>query len=154
MAPADPSIPSLVLAAIVLAIAGLLAARQWTDRKNRGDERSAAESDHFARQDARRFVGAAIMALTALGIVIGSRINHRVPGVPQRLFVATWIIVFVLIFVLLSLAWRDWMATFAYARRQRKAIAEERRALLESDQRRRSLPTNGQAEPAEDSPFV
>ena len=88
------------------------------------------------------------MAVIALGIVVGSRINHRVAGGQHRVFVWVWIGVFVLIFVLLILAGRDWLDTLGYARRQRKAIADERRDLFELERSRRALPTNGQAKPA------
>ena len=118
MAPADPTIPSLVLAAVVLATALYLTARQWSDRQSRADSPSETDAEYFARQDVRRFVGAAVMAVIALGIVVGSRINHRVAGGQHRVFVWVWIGVFVLIFVLLILAGRDWLDTLGYARRQ------------------------------------
>jgi H+/gluconate symporter-like permease len=147
MAPADPALPSIILAVVVLAIAGLLAAWQWADHQKRSDEHAEAEADYFARQDVRRFLGAFLMALVAIGIIVGSRIDHRVAAGQHRLFASVWIVVLLLLVVLLILAGSDWLATIGYARRQRKAIADERRALFGSERSHPAVPHNGEAGP-------
>jgi hypothetical protein len=127
----DPRLAGLVLSVLVIAIAGFLALRQLHECGERAPELSDADALHFARQDVRRIAGAAVMALLGLGILVGTHINPRAGGRPQRLlFAGVWLAVFLLITVLLGLAWRDWKATFAYARRHRRALAEERRAAL------------------------
>jgi len=52
-----------------------------------------------------------------------------------------------LVFALLGLAWSDWTANLRYARRHRRAIADERRAFLDDLRRRRAYPGNGQGDP-------
>jgi hypothetical protein len=129
--PADPRLASVILAVAVIAVAGLLALRQFQERRNRAPDLSEADLLHFTRQDIRRFLGAGVMMLIALAILVGSRINPRVGGRPQRwLFAGVWLFVFMLITMLLILAARDWLATFTYARRHRRALADERREAL------------------------
>ncbi|HEV3120455.1 MAG TPA: hypothetical protein VGY53_01065 [Isosphaeraceae bacterium] len=127
----DPSLASLVLSLVVIAIAAILAVWQAHERRERDPELSEDDALHYARQDVRRFAGAAVMTLLGIGVLVGTRINARIGGRPQRLlFAGVWLAVFLLIMILLVLAWRDWLATFAYARRHRRALAEERRNVF------------------------
>ncbi|MEO6810522.1 MAG: hypothetical protein ABI353_15510 [Isosphaeraceae bacterium] len=141
---------SLVLAAALTAIAIYFSIRQWRDRLGRGGSLSEADALHFARQDARRWFGSAVMALLAAGIVIGTRIVVRGDRTRGRLFLAVWIVVAVLVGVLLVLALVDWLATIAYARRQRAELARERRAAI--DDQRRGFAASGNGRPGTDYP--
>ena len=80
---------------------------------------------HFRLQDLRRTIVAAIMAVLATGIFVGSRMETRVGGRPNLLFVEIWIGIFCLILVLLVLAMIDWLATRRYAIRHRSAMIQE-----------------------------
>lgn len=136
---------SLVLAAAMTAIAVYFSIRQWRDRQRRGDSLSAADVLHFARQDARRWFGSAVMAMLAAGIVIGTRIVVNGDRTRGRLFLAVWVVVAALVGLLLVLALLDWLATIAFARRQRVELARERRAALDDQRRRLAASSNGRA---------
>lgn len=148
MPPHDSTaIVSLVLALAVIAAAALLAVRQWMERQARNGDLSAEDARYFARQDARRFLGAALLVLVAIGLALGSRIPTVRANQPTRLvFVAIWSTEFLLLFVLLGLAWRDIRATGQYARRHRRAILDEHRALVAAQRRRRAIDGNGHRE--------
>ena len=87
------------------------------------------------------------MVLLALGIAIGSRLEHKIAGRANPWFLAVWLAVFALIFVLLWLALLDWIATWLYARRHRRLIARERIQFLRDQRRRRAYRGNGQGTP-------
>jgi hypothetical protein len=77
---------------------------------------------------------------------VGSRIDPRQGGRPQRwLFAGVWLGVFLLITLLLVVAGIDWLATIAYARRQRIALAIEKRKALEPLVQKPTPPPNGKA---------
>lgn len=135
---------SLLLALAVVAAAAFLAVRQWSERQVRSDDLPADDASYFARQDARRFLGAALLVLVALGLVIGSGISTVRANRPTRLtFVTIWSLEFLMLFVLLGLAWRDIRATGQYARRHRRAILDEHRAFVAAERRRRAIGGNG-----------
>jgi len=138
----------LVLSAAVIVIAALLAYRQWKDRQRRETDLPEADAAHFVRQDTRRWLGAFVMILLALGLAVGMRLPHIAGGKANTRFVQVWLGVFLLIFVLLLLALLDWLAPRVYARRHRRAIVQERDETLRDLLRRRSYPGNGQAGPS------
>jgi hypothetical protein len=151
MAAADPAAtPGLVLSIVVIAIAVLLLVRQWMDWWNRSETLSEPDARYFAHQDVRRALGATAMILTALGLFVGTRINIVGASLEtRRLFAGVWCAVILLVFVLLLLAWLDLRATRAYARRHQHVIADERRAFLDAERRRRAIPGNGRGGPSD-----
>jgi hypothetical protein len=131
----------------VTVVAGALALRQWHERRHRETELSDDDARHFARQDFRRAVVSVVLLLLALSIAFGSRIEPRPAGRPSPLFLAVWLAIFGLIFVLVWLALLDGIATWLYARRHGRAIARERIEFLRGERRRRSYRGNGRTEP-------
>lgn len=126
----------------VAAAAVALAMRQRSERIKRGlDDLTPADERHFHRQDRRRRIGSAVMAVLAVAIAIGSRVPHMVDGRSNRAFVWIWLGVFLLIFLLLALALVDLLATRTYARRHRRAMLRERLGLFR-DAPPRHLPRN------------
>lgn len=125
---------SLGVAAVALALVGW----QWIDRRGRGTDLSADDVTHFSRQDVRRGFVIAVLLLLAAGVFVGSRTaSHLKGGQPNLRYVETWLGVFVLVFVLLLLAVRDWVATRAYALRHRTAIVREGLDLVREELRLR-----------------
>jgi hypothetical protein len=143
-------VASAVLAIVVSAIAVALMLRQRREGRERSDDLSEADLKHFAHQDVRRFAGGIVMLLIAVGLLIGSRMIDRI-DLNQRLFrrllAGVWGGVFLLTFVLLVLAMFDISATRIYARRHRRAIAQERQAFLDAEKRRRAITGNGRGNP-------
>lgn len=138
---------SWLLATAIVAAALILAVRQNLERQSRDDDLSEDDDRHYRRQDLRRFLGAGVMALVAVAIAVGSHINPFLSIFNRRMFGSVWVAVILLVFVLLALAWLDWLATLSYARRHRKAIADERKAIIDAERRRRAFPTNGRSGP-------
>jgi hypothetical protein len=130
MAITEPA-AAIMLASVVGLTAGILALRQRYERGHRASDLSDADARHFARQDFRRAIAGSVMGLLALGIAVGAHVGHKVAGKANPWFVEVWLIVFGLIFVLLWLAWADWLATWHYARRHRRAMARERFQLVQ-----------------------
>src|SRR5690349_16936282 len=114
---------SLILAGLILAIAAVLAWREHRDRRRRDPDPSPADARHFRLQDIRRMLGVVLMAALAVGLVFGSRLKPKAGGRTNPVFVATWLILFVLLFGLLALALGDWIALRVYAGRARRSIA-------------------------------
>ncbi len=137
----------LLLAAFVILIAALLAYRQWSDRRRRDVDLPEDEAAYFVRQDVRRWLGAFVMLLLALGLAVGSRIPHIVGTKANALFVRVWLGVFALIFALLLLALLDWFATRRYASRHRRAMLRERDETLRDVMHPRPYPNNGRGGP-------
>ena len=129
---------SLVLSIAVASVAMLLWFWQRLERKSRGTVVEPEDVLHFRRQDLRRTIVAAIMGILAAGIFVGSRMETRVEGGPNLLFVETWIVIFCLILVLLLLAMIDWVATRRYAIRQRAAAIQEGLEILKAESRARA----------------
>jgi hypothetical protein len=143
------SIAAVGLVFGVTAIALVLAVRQWYERRHREGGLSEADARHFARQDFRRSVVAVVMALLAACVAVGSALRHKVGGRPNPQFLAIWLAVIALIFVLVWLAMLDWIATWLYGRRHRRAIDRARIEYLRSQRRRRGAGGNGQADPGD-----
>jgi len=100
------------------------------ERSLRDEEMSEADRIHFSRQDVRRNAGLAILFLLAQGIAISPRLDPRARGRPNILFLLLWLAIFILLLVLLFLAFFDMAATRLYAKRHRDAILRERTDLL------------------------
>ncbi|MHC5537576.1 hypothetical protein ACYOEI_05020 [Singulisphaera rosea] len=130
----------LVMSLAVGAVAIALAFWLWFERKNRSDELPEEDLQHFRRQDLRRFLVALILMLIAVGLSAGSRIAPKVEGRTNLLFVEIWFGVFILILALLVLAFFDWIATKIYARRQFRALANERLEILREELSRNPKP--------------
>lgn len=124
-----------ILAGTVMAVGAVFAVRQWLERRWRPADLPGADARHFARKDVRRLLGSAVMAAIALAIVASTRIDFRAGRAEGRLFAWTWMGILLGVVVLLALALLDWQANRLYARRHRRALAEERRALLEEIRR-------------------
>ncbi|MBX6312806.1 MAG: hypothetical protein IRY99_07810 [Isosphaeraceae bacterium] len=128
-----------ILAVVVLAVAAYFAVRQEIDRRRREADLSEADALHFARQDVRRFLGSVVMLLIAAGMVAGTLFDPRASRAAGRLFLAIWAGMGVLLCLLFWLAVHDWLSIRAYARRHRRALAEERAAALAEQQRRQAV---------------
>jgi hypothetical protein len=145
MALSEPAVAILV-ASVVGLTAGLLALRQWYERRQREPDLSDADAQHYARQDFRRAVAGSVMVLLALGIVVGAHVGHKVAGAANPWFLEVWLTIFGLILVLLWLALVDWIATWHYARRHHRTMARERFQLIQlvrDLRRRRTYRGNG-----------
>jgi hypothetical protein len=131
MPPANPlGFPSLVLSLLILSAAVFLEIRLRIDRRRREAAPSRADTEYYARQDVRRRRGILLMALIGLACSVGFWINPRAGRDEARLVFATWVVIGALLVIMLGLALLDWAATFAYARRQRRQLAQEREALI------------------------
>jgi hypothetical protein len=75
----------------------------------------------------------------------------RIAGQANLRFVALWLAVLGLIFVLLVLAFVDLMATRSYARRHRRGIARERLEFLVEQLRNRANHASEFDEPDDDN---
>jgi hypothetical protein len=138
---------SIGLAIGLTVVAGVLAWRQRHERRHREPDLSDADARHYARQDFRRAIAGSVMLLLAPGIVVAARIEPKLAGRPNLWFLAAWLAIFALIFVLLGLALLDWIATWRYARRHRRALARERLQFLREEQRRNAYRGNGRGAP-------
>lgn len=137
----------LLVAAATLAAAAILAFRQGTDRRRRGDELPAADARHFARQDLRRWTGTALMAALAVGMAITTRLGPPRDRPAARRLARTWVGLCVLVIAVLALALLDWIATAAYARRHRRTLARNHLAALEAEIRRHRGEARGRDRP-------
>jgi hypothetical protein len=133
----DIATASLVLSSVVLLVAALLGWREWAERRDRASELSTEDARHFGHQDTRRSMGIAIMALLSVGLVVGSRVAPRIGNRANPQFLGIWFGVFLLIFVLLTLALIDWIALRHFARRHRNQIHRERIEILKEEGARR-----------------
>lgn len=128
----------LVVSAFVGLSAALLAYRQHGERRMREEDLSVADAEHFRSQDRRRAVGSVLMLILAIGLAVGSSLPHMAGGRSNPEFLIVWLAVFVLIVVLLGLAFVDLLATRVYARRQRKALIQERLDVAREAARQRA----------------
>lgn len=147
--PPHSATAGLVVSLAVVSVAVVLALRQYREWLGREDDLSEADAKHFARQDMRRGIGVGVMVLLAPGLSIGSRLEPRVGGRTNPMFVPVWLGIFVLIFALLVLALLDLIATRLYARRHRRVLFEERIEALRDEYRHREKPGNGRPGPSE-----
>jgi hypothetical protein len=133
----DIATASLLLSSFVLVVAALLGWREWVDRRDRSMELSPEDARHFGHQDRRRTVGLVVLVLLAIGLLIGSRVPHKLGNHSNPVFLGIWFAVFLLIFILLALAMIDWVALRIFARRHRGQILRERIAILQEEASRR-----------------
>ena len=131
----DIATASLVLSSSILLVAGLLGWREWSDRRDRAIDLSLEDARHFGHQDTRRSMGLAVMALLSVGLVVGSRIPHRIGNKTNPQFIGIWLGIFLLIFLLLALAMIDWIALRIFARRHRDQMLRERIEILKEENR-------------------
>lgn len=123
----------------VMTAALSLAWMQLRQRARREEEGlSAEDAEHFARQDRRRLIGAAVMGLMALGVAVGLGDNFPRNREGGRFFGAIWLANGALALALLAVAMLDWRANFRYAHRQISRLRAERRVLM--DELRARLP--------------
>ena len=123
---------SLILAAVILIVAALLGYREWLDREARFPDLSAEDISHFQRRDRRRSLGLSILCILALGIVVGSRTPIRVGLHTNPWFLGIWLAIFGLIFVLLGLAFIDWVELRRFAQRKKTAIGREHHSSIQT----------------------
>jgi len=121
---------SLALATGIFAVAVSLLFWLRYEREQRDENLSEADLDHFSRQDRRRNIGLAILLILAQGIAVSPQIDRRVAGRPNLLFLLVWLAIFLLILLLLALAFVDLIATRVYAKRHREEILRARNDLL------------------------
>jgi UDP-N-acetylmuramyl pentapeptide phosphotransferase/UDP-N-acetylglucosamine-1-phosphate transferase len=133
----DIATASLVLSSFVLLVAALLGWREWVDRRDRSPELSPEDARHFGHQDRRRTLGLVVLAALAVGLVVGSRIPHKIGNQTNPQFLGIWFGVFLLISLLLFLAMIDWLALRIFARRHRSQILRERIEILKEEAARR-----------------
>lgn len=122
----------------VMTAALALAWMQSRQRRFRGEGLSPEDVEYFARQDRRRFLGAAVMGLLALGVAAGLSDNFPRNREGGRIFGAIWLFNSALALGLLAIAMFDWRANFRYAHRQIARLQAERRVLM--DELRARLP--------------
>ena len=135
------------LALGLIAVVALLLGWQWAERRHRGAiDLPDDDRIYFRRQDVRRWVAAGALTLLAVGIHFGSRLPYKRDGRPNLAFVEVWLTDFALIFVLTGLALADWLATRAYARRQRSAIVREGMEILREEMRLRAAQASKEKE--------
>ena len=79
------------------------------------------------------------MFILSAAILIGSRMPPRLTNRPNLYFVAVWLVVFVLVFLLVAIAMIDWFSTRIYARRHRTAIVREAIEILRDELKVRRL---------------
>jgi hypothetical protein len=152
----DITTASLVLSTLILLVAGLLTWREWADRRDRAPELSPEDARHFSHQDRRRVLGLVVLVALAVGLVVGSRIPHKLGNHTNPQFLGIWFGVFLLISMLLFLAMIDWLALRVFARRHRSQILRERSEILKEEARRRKAlgsDGNGHLEGPAGEPF-
>jgi hypothetical protein len=115
----------------VMTAALSLAWMQSRQRRFREEDLSPEDAEYFSRQDRRRFIGAAVMALLAIGVAVGLSDNFPRNREGGRLFGATWLANSALALGLLAIAMFDWRANFRYAHRQIARLQAERKALMD-----------------------
>ncbi len=136
----DLASTSLMISLGIVLIAAFLGLRQWYEKQARESDLSDLDRDYFLRQDVRRGLGVAVMLILAAGLSIGARIAPRVDGRANLTFVEIWLGEIGLLFVLVTLAGLDLLATRRYARQYRRSMARERIKLLRDAIRESAVP--------------
>ncbi len=133
------------MASGTIAVAAFLGLWQWFEKRARTADMEPADWAFFRRQDLRRWGGIGMMCLLAVGIFsVGRWDSAHTPHSGRDLGqVLTVFGLIVLILGLLALALFDAMATFRYARRQRRDLAREHAAILREVMRRSSAADSG-----------
>lgn len=121
----DIELASLALAVLVFAVTLGLGYREVLERRGRPEAMTADDFHHYRRRDRRRSVGLSVLCVLALGIVVGSRTPPLIGGRPNPTFLAIWLVIFALIFALLTLSLVDWVALARYGKRKRAAMSRE-----------------------------
>ena len=135
---------SVVLSSSVVLVAAFLGWREWSDRRDRAVDLSPEDARHFGHRDTRRTLGIVVMVVLAIGLVVGSRVPHKVGDQTNPQFLWIWLGVFLLILFLLSLTMIDWIALRVFARRHRNEILRERLEILQEENRRRKARERGE----------
>ena len=112
------------LAVGVALISLFLGLRQWYENRARGDL-SHQDRVFYRRQDVRRWLGVGILASLALLVFAGSGVRPREAGKGNIAFVVVWLVVLSMIVLTLVVALWDWLATWRYARAQRRALVRD-----------------------------
>lgn len=112
------------LAVGVSLISLFLGLRQWYEYRARGDL-SGHDEKFYNRQNVRRWLGVTGLAVIALVMFAGSWVHPRVAGKGNVAFVVLWLAVLSLIVLTLLVALWDWVATWQYAREQRRAMLRD-----------------------------
>lgn len=134
----DPTVPGLLLAGLLVALAGWFAAAQLHERRRRPGDLPEPDRRYFRRKDVRRLSGSLLMLAVAGAMAVGLWIDPRDGRTERQLWAASWLVVLGLIVVLLVLALWDWLALGPYARRAfRRLDLERRQAAAELDRLRR-----------------
>jgi cobalamin synthase len=128
----------------------LLMVWHWLERKHHEPEE---DQRYFVAQAIRRWVVSGTMILLAVGLFAGSRMEPKIGGQPNLLFLQTWLWVVLLVLILVVIATSDWFATQSYSRRQRKAMLREGIDLLRDEIRvRAALARDGRSIQEADGP--
>jgi hypothetical protein len=130
-------------ASLLVVLAIVFAARQFSERANRAENLDDWDQRHFRRKDARRWSGCVFMGVIAALMFYSTRVPI-LDKPSARLWVTCWIAVLVLLWLLLGLAFADWLANRKYANRHRAALREEQREFWAGLVRKKQSPnTNG-----------
>jgi peptidoglycan/LPS O-acetylase OafA/YrhL len=124
--------PTSIFASGTISVGLFLGLWQWYEKRARHGEMDSTEHEFFRRQDLRRWVGIGMMFLLAAAIfLVDTRAGSAAPQ-NARYFVqvANLLGLVGLILGLLSLALVDAMATYRYARRNRRVLANEHAEIM------------------------
>jgi len=112
------------LAIGVSMISLFLGLRQWYEGRARWD---VADDDRsfYRRQDVRRWLGVVVLSTLAGVVFAASRVRPWEGGKGNIAFVAVWLAVLGLIALTLGVALWDWIATWRFARRKRRALLRD-----------------------------
>lgn len=118
---------------ISLAIIGIgvyyLVQEERARRRHGGYWRSPPEDrKYFRRQFARRFVGSSLLVIVGIAVFIGLNALEIRPA--PKLYAWFWISVLVALFVMIIVAGYDVVAIRRYARRHRRQLNADRRAMI------------------------
>lgn len=111
----------------LLILSAFLAYRQWVERRDRDPDIDKLDQRHFSVKDLRRWAGCLLMALIAGAMLATLTVDPRASRAAARLALGVWLAILLLLLALLSLAFWDWLANRAYAKRHRLALRDEQR---------------------------
>jgi hypothetical protein len=115
-----------------ISVAVFLGLWQWYEKRARQEELDSVDREFFRRQDLRRWVGIGMMLLLAVEIfVVDAAAGEAAARSTRRLVQMANLVGLVgLILGLLGLALVDAMATYRYARRHRRELANEHAEIM------------------------
>jgi uncharacterized membrane protein YphA (DoxX/SURF4 family) len=124
--------PYTAMASGTTLVAIFLAGWQWHERRGRHAEWDPADRGFFRRQDLRRWVGIGMMLLLSVAIfAIEPSAQSEAPQTGRQIGqLANLVVLVALIAGLLSLALFDAMATYRFARHQRRELKQEHAKLM------------------------